>query len=261
MVAPVRNHLEAGPLPRAFQSCLLVTSCDASTLPVVRALHSAGIAVLERQNDPATIALAVSGEFDLVAWVCDVPESHLALARVAHAKIPAIALLSQATPALAAACLGAGADACLQLDADALLIVAQARAVLRRRGAYTGRPAEISGLLQVGDLTVDIDRCEVQRAGRFVALTASEFRIVEFMARHSGRVLRPHEILNAVSDDYEYLPREAQDVFKVYVRRIRRKLEPSEAEPRYLITVRGFGYRLEGGLPSPARQPAATHTA
>ncbi len=67
------------------------------------------------------------------------------------------------------------------------------------------------------------------------------------MARNARRVLRPHEILNAVSSDYEYLPREAQDVFKVYVRRIRRKLEISELEPAYLITVRGFGYRLEGG--------------
>jgi DNA-binding response OmpR family regulator len=253
--------LGTGTPSRAFQSCLLVTSPGASTLPVVRALHSAGIAVLERLSDSATVSLATSGEFDLVAWVCDEADSHLALARVSHANIPAIALLSEATPARAAACLGAGADACLQLDADALLVVAQARAVLRRRGVYDGQPAEISGLLMVGDLTVDVDRCEVQRAGRFVALTASEFRIVEFMARNSGRVLRPHEILNAVSDDYEYLPREAQDVFKVYVRRIRRKLEPSEAEPRYLITVRGFGYRLEGGSMSPARQSAATYTA
>ena len=80
------------------------------------------------------------------------------------------------------------------------------------------------------------------------------------MARHSGRVLHPHEILNAVTADYEYLPREAQDVFKVYVRRIRRKLEPVEHEPRYLVTVRGFGYRLEGR--NPARPvTVAAHTA
>jgi DNA-binding response OmpR family regulator len=67
------------------------------------------------------------------------------------------------------------------------------------------------------------------------------------MARHAGRVLRPHEILNAVSEEYEYLPREAQEVFKVYVRRIRRKLEVSEDNPQYLVNVRGFGYRLEAG--------------
>lgn len=103
------------------------------------------------------------------------------------------------------------------------------------------------GVLQVGDLVVDVDRCEVERGGAFVPLTASEFRILEYMARNAGRVLRPQEILNAVSGDYEYLPREAQDVFKVYVRRIRRKLEVSEDNPQYLVNVRGFGYRLEGG--------------
>ncbi len=94
---------------------------------------------------------------------------------------------------------------------------------------------------------VDVDRCEVERGGVFIPLTASEFRILEYMARNAGRVLRPHEILNAVSEEYEYLPREAQEVFKVYVRRIRRKLEVSEDDPQYLVNVRGFGYRLEGG--------------
>ena len=111
-----------------------------------------------------------------------------------------------------------------------------------------GEPALADlGVLQVGDLVVDVDRCEVERGGVFVPLTASEFRILEYMARNAGRVLRPHEILNAVSEDYEYLPREAQEVFKVHVRRIRRKLEVSEDNPQYLVNVRGFGYRLEGG--------------
>jgi DNA-binding response OmpR family regulator len=169
-----------------------------------------------------------------------------------------IAVHDSADPSLIADVLAAGADACLDLNADRRVIAAQVRAVLRRAGAYDSMPAEVSGLLQVGDLSVDVDRCEVQRAGAFVALTASEFRIVEYMARNSGRVLRPHEILNAAGGDYEYLPREAQDVFKVYVRRIRRKLEPNEHEPRYLVTVRGFGYRLEGGSTAPAARSVAT---
>lgn len=67
------------------------------------------------------------------------------------------------------------------------------------------------------------------------------------MARNAGCVLRPDEILNAVSEECEYRLREAQDVFKVYARRIRRKLEPRKRSPRYLVTVRGLGYRLEGG--------------
>jgi DNA-binding response OmpR family regulator len=222
----------------------------------IRALHSAAISVLERTPDASTLSLALSDEFDLVSVVYS-PGGNEAgglLSRIAVARKGLIALLPEATPAIVSTCLHAGADACLQLDAESELVVAQVHAVLRRSLPPIESTSTDCGLLQVGDLTVDIDRCEVARAGEFVPLTASEFRIVEYMARNPGRVLKPYEILNAVSDEYQYLPREAQEVFKVYVRRIRRKLEPFEQEPRYLITVRGFGYRLEGG---DARQRAA----
>lgn len=227
---------------------------------MIRALHGGGVAVLEREPNRSTLDLALSGEFDVVAWYVDPlsAAAPLSIAQVAARSIPLIALFDQPSPDLVAEALGAGADACLAMDTDSRVVVAQLKAVLRRAGAYDAKTGEISGLLQVGDLTVDVDRCEVQRAGAFVALTASEYRIIEFMARNAGRVLRPHEILNAVTDDYEYLPREAQDVLKVYVRRIRRKLEPDENEPRYLVTARGFGYRLEGGTSVPAVRSAAT---
>ena len=247
----VRSHTNG------FQSCLLLSSTHAGTLPIVRAMHGAGIAVLQRVDDPAGIRLGLSSEFDIVAMVCGVSCDWADLHLIALSGIPVLALFENVTAARASAALTAGADACLPLDADAQLVMAQVRAVLRRSGAYHSLPGGDSGILQVGDLCVDVDRCEVQRAGAFVALTATEFRIIEFMARNPGRVHRPHEILNAVSDDYEYLPREAQDVFKVYVRRIRRKLELSDEEPEYLITVRGFGYRLEGGATSAAARRAA----
>lgn len=246
--------------PHVFVSCLLVAPHDVDTLGFVRALHHGSIAVLERETSQATLQLARSREFDAVAWFVD-PRSAtapLAIVELSRLSIPVIALFDAPDAALVAEALGAGATACLELNADPRVVAAQVRAVLRRAGAYDAMPQEVSGLLQVGDLSVDVDRCEVQRAGAYVALTASEFRIVEYMARNNGRVLKPHEILNAVSSDYDYLPREAQDVFKVYVRRIRRKLEPDEVNPRYLVTVRGFGYRLEGGTSVPAVRKAAT---
>jgi DNA-binding response OmpR family regulator len=241
--------LGTGSSTRPFKSCLLVAESGVDTLPVIRALHGAGIAVLERAPGDSTLSLAVSGEFDVIAWHFEpsATEVRPVLARLAAAHVPCVTLLTDATPAVASLCLEAGADACLQLDTDAMLIVAQVHAVLRRHSPAGEQTLADLGVLQVGDLVVDVDRCEVERGGVFVALTASEFRILEYMARNAGRVLRPHEILNAVSEEYEYLPREAQEVFKVYVRRIRRKLEVSEENPRYLVNVRGFGYRLEGG--------------
>lgn len=243
-----------------FVSCLLAAPADRETFGFVRALNSGEIVVCEREASAAALDLALSREFSVVCWFVD-PRSAaapLAIARLAESHVPVVALVDDAAPWLIVEAMGAGADACIDIKSDARVVVAQLRAVLRRRGAYDSSAPEFSGLLQVGDLSVDVDRCEVQRAGRFVALTATEFKILEYMARNSGRVLKPHEILNAVGGSYEYLPREAQDVFKVYVRRIRRKLEPNENEPRYLVTVRGFGYRLEGGDASVARRSMAT---
>jgi two-component system, OmpR family, response regulator RegX3 len=234
-----------------FRSCLLVSSTEDRTLHFTRALHRAGFAVLERLPLPSSVEMAANGDFDVVAWVVNPNRSEfiVQLGEIAASGTPMIALLADATPEAVSACLHAGADACLQLDADDRVVIAQVHAVLRRHGPPAGATAEDLGLIQVGDLAIDVDRCEVTRQGQYVPLTASEFRIVAHMATNAGRVLRPHEILNAVSEDYHYKAREAQDVFKVYVRRIRRKLEPSEAEPRYLVTVRGLGYRLDGGQP------------
>lgn len=244
---------------RSFQSCLLVADRDVETAALTQAMHAAGFAVLQRRADPASVRLACSGDFDVVLWHWaddDAP----ALAQICGAGIPVVAILTDAVADAVSESLTAGADACLQVDAEARVISAQVRAVLRKRVSRTpanNAASKRSRILQIGDLRVDVDRCEVERAGELVPLTPHEFRIVEFMARNAGRVLKPHEILNAVTDDYEYLPREAQDVLKVAVRRIRRKLEPNEAEPQYLVTVRGFGYRLEGG----ARRAKARRTA
>lgn len=234
-------------VPRSFRSCLIVSVPPFDSASLLRALHRAGFAVLERPRSESAELLARSREFDLVLW--QVPrasrEDLLVLGRLSRARVPAIAVVSEGTPELAGACLEAGAEAVLHEQAEDVLVVAQVHAVLRRFAPVDG--AEANGVLQVGDLCVDIHRCEVTRSGRYVPLTVTEFRIIEHMARNAGRVLKPHEILNAVSDDYVYQPREAQDVFKVYARRIRRKLEVNEGEPAYLITVRGFGYRLDGG--------------
>lgn len=218
-------------------------------LHFTRTLHRAGFAVLERSPQSAVAQPAIHREFDLVACVVtdERPESIVHLGELAATGTALIALLPDATPALVSASLHAGADACLQLDADERVMTAQVQAVLRRRQPAVEQTPADQGLIHIGDLSIDTDRCEVSRDGMYVPLTASEYRIIVHMARNSSRVLRPHEILNAVSDDYQYLPREAQDVFKVYARRIRRKLEPDELEPRYLVTVRGMGYRLDGG--------------
>lgn len=211
----------------------------------MRALHAAGIAVLEREVSGVSLSMAKSGEFEIVAIVESSQNTAAEVAELGRSQAPVLVLMEHLSGAAVSIYLTAGADACLELNADAELVIAQVHAILRRRAVSPGQAAG-GGALVVGDLVVDTDRCELTRGGCSIALTPTEFRIIEFMARNAGRVLHPHAILNAISEDYRYLPREAHDVFKVYVRRIRRKLEESEGDPLYLVTVRGFGYRLDG---------------
>lgn len=212
----------------------------------MQALHQAGIAVLQR--DAGTMAeLGGAAQFDLIAWVagrCELADARAIRSLAGHGR-PLIVLFDDADPECLARAFEAGADACLRLDADERVAVGQVEALLRL-SAGQELPAE-EPLLQIGDLSVDRYRCEVWRRGERVPLSPTEFRAIEFMARCPGRVLQAHEILNAITDGYRYQPAEANDVFKVYARRIRKKLEPDISAPRYLVNVRGFGYRLEGG--------------
>jgi two-component system KDP operon response regulator KdpE len=98
--------------------------------------------------------------------------------------------------------------------------------------------------ITVRDLVLDFDRCQAIREDETIPLTPTEFKILAYLAKNAGKVVSPVEILRAVQD-YTYSDREAQEIVKVYIRRIRRKVELDPAEPSYIVNVRGFGYMLE----------------
>ena len=115
-------------------------------------------------------------------------------------------------------------------------LVARVRAVLRRR-AGAGR----SDVINVGDLTLDVPRMRASRNGQHIDLTATEFALLETMARQPGRVFTRSQLLDAIHgvafESYER-------AIDAHVKNIRRKLEPDSHSPRYLLTVYGVGYRL-----------------
>ena len=78
--------------------------------------------------------------------------------------------------------------------------------------------------------------------GQMTGTTATEFRLLEYLARHPGRVFTRDHLLDAVWGDARFVTPRSVDV---YVRRIREKIESDPENPRYLKTVRGAGYRFE----------------
>jgi DNA-binding response OmpR family regulator len=116
-------------------------------------------------------------------------------------------------------------------------LVARVKAVLRR----FERPLPPSPM-KVGDIEIDPSAMTLTVRGHTVPTTATEFRLLDYFARHIGRVFTRDHLLDSVWRDTSYVTPRSIDV---YVRRIREKIEPDPENPRYLKTVRGAGYRFE----------------
>jgi DNA-binding response OmpR family regulator len=99
-------------------------------------------------------------------------------------------------------------------------------------------------IIQLGDLEIDLASMTVRVRGRTVLTTVREFRLLEYLARHRGRVFTRDQLLDAVWKEGSFVTPRSIDVF---VRRLREKIEQDPRRPRYLKTLRGIGYRFEAG--------------
>lgn len=117
-------------------------------------------------------------------------------------------------------------------------LIARIRTVLRGIG-HTAAGSEV---LRLGDLEIDISSMTVQIGGRNVLTTVREFRLLEYLAAHRGRVLTRNQLLDAVWKETPFVTPRSIDV---YIRRLREKIERDPRHPQYLKTLRGIGYRFE----------------
>ncbi len=120
-------------------------------------------------------------------------------------------------------------------------VVARVRAVLRRAQPKPEAPP----ILRVGPITLDRSRHTVTVDGEGIDLTPTEFGILETLMKAPGRVFSRGEILEAVHGvTFEAYERTVD----AHVKNLRGKIEPDRESPRYIVTVRGAGYRLESEL-------------
>ncbi|HEY8455086.1 MAG TPA: response regulator transcription factor [Actinopolymorphaceae bacterium] len=118
-------------------------------------------------------------------------------------------------------------------------LVARIRAVLRR-GAEAPEPTQT--VLEGGPVRMDVERHVVTVNGTDVRLPLKEFELLELFLRNSGRVLTRSQLIDRVwGADYVGDTK----TLDVHVKRLRAKIEPDPSTPRYLVTVRGLGYKFE----------------
>jgi two-component system alkaline phosphatase synthesis response regulator PhoP len=98
-------------------------------------------------------------------------------------------------------------------------------------------------IYRFGDAEVDFGRCELRRAGKPVELTALEFKLLAAFVRNGGKVLSRDQLLDLVWGHGTFV---TDRVVDNHVVTLRKKVEPEPSEPRYIVSVRGLGYRFDG---------------
>jgi two-component system KDP operon response regulator KdpE len=158
--------------------------------------------------------------------------------------VPIIVLTVRDSQEHKVAALDAGADDYVTKPFAIEELLARIRAVGRRASGETPK-----AVLRFGELEIDLAREAVKLGGELLHLTPTEYRLLEAMATHPGKLLTHSWLLHQV-----WGPRYADEshYVRVYVRQLRRKLGDDPAAPRYIITESGLGYRWKPEPEDPA---------
>jgi DNA-binding response OmpR family regulator len=120
-------------------------------------------------------------------------------------------------------------------------LVARVKAILRRA---TPETAKAQGLLSQGGVVVDLEKHKVTLNGSPISLTGFEFKLLQALIASPGRVFSREDLLNRL---YPHGETVIDRVIDVHIGKLRQKLEVDPSRPRYILTVRGIGYRFVEG--------------
>jgi two-component system response regulator RegX3 len=156
-------------------------------------------------------------------------------------QVPIIMLTAKDTEVDKVVGLELGADDYIVKPYSKAELVARIKAVLRRQVGEVDK--EVTGLITAGPIVIDIDRHLVMINGIGVPLPLKEFELLEFLVRNSGRVLTRAQLIDRVWGSDYFGDTKTLDV---HVKRLRAKIEQDPANPVYIQTIRGLGYKFEG---------------
>jgi len=220
---------------------ILVVDDEPQIVRLVRAyLEEAGFRVVTAYDGEGALAVARRERPDLVVLDVLMPRMDgLEFTRRVRRErdVPIIMLTARAEETDRVVGLELGADDYVTKPFSPRELVARVRAVLRRTQPSPA-PAPV---LRAGPLTLDREAHTVALSGRPVNLTPTEFSILEALMTTPGRAFTRAELLEAVQGvAFEAYERTVD----AHIKNLRRKLEPDPAHPRFILTVRGVGYRL-----------------
>lgn len=221
---------------------VLVVDDDVKTVELVKLyLNRDGYRVMTAYDGIEALRLAREGRPDLIVLDLMLPGmSGLEVCRILRdeSDVPIIMLTAMTTDQDKLNGLELGADDYMTKPFSPRELAARVRTVLRRLPGERG-PVQVTQ----GKLTVDFQKHEATLGGRPVHLTSVEFRLLGVLVKEPGRVFsRAQLIEQALGPDFEGFDR----TIDVHILKLRRKLEPDPANPTYIRTVYGVGYKLSG---------------
>jgi DNA-binding response OmpR family regulator len=224
---------------------VLVVDDDRKTVDIVRIyLEKDGYQVLVAYDGQHALELARHRQPDLMVLDLMLPRvDGLDICRIlrAETKLPIILLTARTTEDDKLLGLDLGADDYVTKPFSPRELLARVRAVLRRAGLEDANGAAEATELRAGDLLVNFLGREVRRGGQVVRLTPKEYRLLEILIKEPQRAFSRLELLErAFGYDYEGLERTVD----VHLMNLRRKIELDPAQPRYIQTVYGVGYKF-----------------
>jgi two-component system response regulator RegX3 len=223
---------------------LVVEDEEAIRAGLVDVLVYHGYDVEFAADGPTGLGMALSGRFDLILLDVMLPGmdgfeicNHI---RAQDRDQPVIMLTAKSTDADIIQGLSLGADDYVAKPFSVAQLVLRVQAVLRR--SRSG--AELDAMLQLGeDVEIDCRNLQGQRGDVALSFTRREMEMLQYLHMNSDRPVSRDELLAKVWGYARNLDIETRTV-DIHIAKLRRKIEPDPAQPRYLVTVRGAGYRL-----------------
>jgi hypothetical protein len=221
---------------------VLVIEDEGYILKVLKTvLYAGGYRVLSAQNGADARASVSAYMPDMVLLDLGLPDvdgAQLLKELRAWTRVPVIVVSARSTEQDKILALDNGADDYITKPFSAPELLARMRAVLRRNAPS----AALDDAYSVGEFKIDFAKRSVTVGGETIRLTQVEYRIVELIARHPGKVLTYSYIINHVWGPYA--DAENNRILRVNMSNIRRKIERDSMAPQYILTEIGVGYRM-----------------
>lgn len=209
------------------------------------------------QRDGYTVTTAYDGEAGIRAFQANAPDLvvlDMTMPRRtgmevlqdirAAGEVPVIILSALGDEDHVVKALQVGADDYITKPFRPRELMARALAALRRRADQPSESVKNQQTLRLGNVSLDPAKHEVKIAGAVVQLSRMEFSLLQYLMINANITL---SVSNIITNVWGYAADENEEVVKVTISRLRKKIEPESASPRFIVNIPGVGYRFEAG--------------